>query len=82
VNGEDSGASPHTFEQEVVGHLADIVSTLEGVGVELATLVLIARAAAAEKLEGGDPVRGTIYDLEDDLRIPPWANRDDDNEGR
>jgi hypothetical protein len=43
----------------------DVVDALQGIGVELEALVMIARALATEKL-GRDPLEGSIYAQRDE----------------
>jgi hypothetical protein len=45
--------------------LGDVVDALQGIGVELEALVMIARALATEKL-GRDPLEGSIYAQRDE----------------
>jgi hypothetical protein len=47
--------------------LGDVVDALQGIGVELAALVVIARVLAAETL-GRDPLEGSVYAQRDEDR--------------
>ena len=59
--------------------LSDITETLEGIGLELEAIKIIARAVAIEQIER-NPLRGTHHDdtlpgeHEDPPDIPPWVH--------
>jgi hypothetical protein len=62
-----SGAKPQLseFELQLLGHLADLNTTLEVIGIELEALVTIQRCACRFR-HRYDPLKHTNYDSEGD----------------
>jgi hypothetical protein len=51
--------------ERIEARLDDVESALQGIGLELEALVMIARALATEKL-GRDPLEGSVYAQRDE----------------